>query len=186
MGITLKDVAKLAGVSIGTASQSLNNKPCISLSSRERVLLAARKLNYYPHTIAKQLALQRTNYLACFIIPNVKTSWIHPSSWSFYYPIIQSILNVTRSHHYRVLLEIRRLEDIKEETLLNWAREQSVDGAFFILQIKDDYVNILKLKSMGFLIVVINANLSEGISCVCLDNIKAVQELIKYLVSLGH
>ena len=95
-------------------------------------------------------------------------------------------MNVTRSHHYRVLLEIRRLEDIKEETLLNWAREQSVDGAFFILQIKDDYVNILKLKSMGFLIVVINANLSEGISCVCLDNIKAVQELIKYLVSLGH
>jgi LacI family transcriptional regulator len=59
MGITLKDVAKLAGVSIGTASQSLNNKICISLSTRERVLLSARKLNYYPHTIAKQLALQR-------------------------------------------------------------------------------------------------------------------------------
>lgn len=186
MGVTLKNVAKLAEVSIGTVSQALNNKACISPGTKEKVLLAVRKLNYYPHTIAKQLALQRTNYLTCFIIPNEKTSCIHLSSWSFYYPIIQSILNVTRSHNYKVLLEICGLEDIKEETLLNLAREKSVDGAFFILQIKDNYINILKLKSMGFPTIVINANLQEGINSVCVDNIKTVQKVIKYLVSLGH
>lgn len=187
MSVRLKDVARLAGVSIGTASQAFNDKPCISPNTKEKVLLAAKKLNYRPHAIAKQLALQRTNSLACFVVPSVKTTWIHPSSWVFYYSIIQGILDTISAHRYRLLLEIHTVEDIRKEgILLDLAREKSMEGAFFVLQIKDDYDNIFRLKSIGFPIVLINANISERISSVCVDNIKAVQKTMEYLISLGH
>lgn len=186
MNVSLKDVAKLAGVSIGTASQAVNDKPCVSPNTKERVLLATKKLNYRPHAIAKQLALQRTNCLTCFVVPSVKTTWIHPSSWMFYYPIIEGILNKVIVHHYRLLLEIHTVEDTRKEILLDLAREKSAEGAFFVLQVKDDYDNIFTLKSMGFPVVTINANISEKISSVCVENIKAVQKSVEYLISLGH
>ena len=44
--VTLDDVAKLAGVSIGTASQSLNNRPNVASETRARVIDAARTLGY--------------------------------------------------------------------------------------------------------------------------------------------
>lgn len=187
MDVRLRDVAKLAGVSVGTASQALNNKPRVSPSTRERVLLAVNKLNYRPHAIAKQLALGRTDSLTCFVIPSVKTRWIHPSSWVFYYPIIGGILDTVMAHRYRVLLEIHTIEDIRSsELLLNLARGRSVAGACFVLQVKDDYNHILTLKSMGFPLVTINANISERISSIGVENTKAVQKSLKYLLSLGH
>jgi len=187
MKVLLKDVARVAGVSASTASLALNDKPSISSNTKEKVLLAAKKLNYRPHIIAKQLALGRTNSVICFVIPSQKTTNIVPSSWGFYYLIIQGIQDILSAHNYRFLLEIRTMENIeREKTLLNFARESSVEGAFFLLQVKDDYGDIFKLKSMGFPIVVINANIWEQVSSVCVDYINVAQRVMEYLILLGH
>jgi len=49
MGATIRDVARLAGVAVSTASLALNNKKEVSSETREKVIEAARKLNYYLH-----------------------------------------------------------------------------------------------------------------------------------------
>ena len=53
----LEDVAALAGVSLATASKALHNKPRISEETKQRVLDAARQLNYSPNKLAQSLAL---------------------------------------------------------------------------------------------------------------------------------
>lgn len=58
--VTIVDVAKLAGVSKGTASKALNNQNYVSEETRERVLDAARKLNFSPNHVAQSLKRKRT------------------------------------------------------------------------------------------------------------------------------
>jgi DNA-binding LacI/PurR family transcriptional regulator len=67
MGVTIKDVAKHAGVSVATVSRYLNNSPLIAAKSVEKVKAAMEELQYSPNSIARSFANQLTNTVA-FII----------------------------------------------------------------------------------------------------------------------
>ncbi len=64
---TIKDVAKLAGVSISTASLALNNKPRVSEETKEKVLQAAKELGYRPNFSAQSLKTNKTGSIGVFI-----------------------------------------------------------------------------------------------------------------------
>lgn len=64
---TIKDVAKKSGVSISTASYALNNQPNVHEKTREKVLQAAKELNYYPNASARNLKTKKTNNVGFFI-----------------------------------------------------------------------------------------------------------------------
>ena len=57
---TLRDVAKLAGVSIATASKALNNQPQVRAETRAKVIQAAEQLSFSPNTLAQGLITQRS------------------------------------------------------------------------------------------------------------------------------
>ena len=59
MTITLKEVARLAGVSVATASRVINNQPGVSAKVRQRVLQVVHEQNYQPNLFAQSLAAQR-------------------------------------------------------------------------------------------------------------------------------
>ncbi len=65
--MTIKDVAKRAGVSISTASYALNNRPNVHPKTREKVLQAAEDLNYYPNAHARNLKTKKTDNIGVFI-----------------------------------------------------------------------------------------------------------------------
>ena len=67
MAVTIKEVAKLANVSISTASYAINGKPNVSDKLRERVLEAAKQLNYHPNAAAKHLKSKKTMSIGVFI-----------------------------------------------------------------------------------------------------------------------
>ena len=60
MSTTIRDVAKRAGVGIGTVSRVLNDHTAVREATRQRVLDAIRELNYVPNPIARQLSTGRT------------------------------------------------------------------------------------------------------------------------------
>ena len=67
MGVTIYDLAREAGVGIGTVSRCLNNHPHVSARTRARVLSVVKRLNYQPHAQAQRLASRRTNTIAVII-----------------------------------------------------------------------------------------------------------------------
>ena len=68
MKATIKDVAKAAGMSITAVSQVLNNRPCrISQEKREKILAAAKLLNYTPNKNAVALVTNRTNVIGVIL-----------------------------------------------------------------------------------------------------------------------
>lgn len=64
---TIKDIAKRADVSTATVSMVLNGKDCITRKTKEKVLAAARELNYIPSVAAKTLKTKRSHTIALFV-----------------------------------------------------------------------------------------------------------------------
>ena len=65
--VTIKDVAKEAGLAVGTVSRVMNNRGYISDSARKKVEEAMRKLNYHPNEMARSLQKKYTNTIGVIV-----------------------------------------------------------------------------------------------------------------------
>ncbi len=92
---TLKDVAKHAGVSLGTASAVVNNKPWVRESVRRRVLKAIEELNYRPSQLGRNLRTRQTRTIGV-IVPDITNP--------FFPQVIRSVQAVARQAGYVIVL----------------------------------------------------------------------------------
>lgn len=67
MAVTIYDLAREAGVGIGTVSRCLNNHPSVSAPTRAKVLAVVKRLSYQPHAYAQRLASRKTNTISAII-----------------------------------------------------------------------------------------------------------------------
>ena len=65
--VTLKDVAKVAGVSYATVSRALSGSPEIGESTRRRVLKICEEMGYTPNSVARSMVMKRTNILGLIV-----------------------------------------------------------------------------------------------------------------------
>lgn len=114
--VTIKDVAKEAGVSIATVSYVLNNDPRIKKETREKVLKAAKKLNYVANGIARSLKKSKTNIIIVFV-----SNFAGP----IYQEILEAIHINLKERNYRMIVSNG---DLAESFLL----ERQSDGAIVL------------------------------------------------------
>jgi LacI family transcriptional regulator, repressor for deo operon, udp, cdd, tsx, nupC, and nupG len=93
--VTIRDIAKRAGVSVATVSRTLREPEAVRPLRRERVQKAIEEMNYAPDAIARQLR-RRTNETIIVIVPEIANP--------FFSGIVQSIENVAHDLGYRVLI----------------------------------------------------------------------------------
>ncbi|MGE5528657.1 MAG: LacI family DNA-binding transcriptional regulator [Patescibacteria group bacterium] len=183
---TIRDLAKLAGVSIGTVSLALNNRPGVSEATRRRVLELAAKADYQPHAIARQLALRRTRCIGLVILNIRRHAEIYPSSWSYFYHIILGINDTLRTRGYKLDLEICDVDDMHGPTLFDFAGRGALDGLFIVLQWDKQPTSLLKAIESNIPIVLINGALTEDLAAVGVDNYGVAENAVDHLHSLGH
>jgi LacI family transcriptional regulator len=168
--ITIKDVAKYAGVSIASASYALNGTGTISAATRTRVLEAAEKLNYHPNAFARNLKKPKTRTIGVFITR---------FGGSFYEEILEGIHDAVLKTDYELIVcpESRPVRRI--------FTHRQVDGAIvFDSKIKSDI--IVKLASRKFPIVVLDRYLEdEYLFPLLIENQKAVKEVFYHLYNQG-
>ena len=70
VAVTIKDIAKIAGVSVSAVSIALNNKPGVSKDTRFRIIAVAEKLQYEPNILAKGL-ITRKSYIIGVLISDI-------------------------------------------------------------------------------------------------------------------
>ena len=99
---TIKNVAKLAGVSTSTASRALHNSDMISEATKERVRRAMQELDYSPNYSAQNLVNRTTNTIG--IVLPVRESQDSLGNNPFFMQIIQDISSVCSEHDYMVSL----------------------------------------------------------------------------------
>ncbi len=65
--MTIKDIARLSGFSVGTVSRVLNNHPDVSDDTREKVMAVVREHDFQPNTNAKHLKMQAKSSIAIMV-----------------------------------------------------------------------------------------------------------------------
>ncbi len=171
--ITIKDVAREAGVSISTVSNALNNVNVLNPDTKEKVLEVARRLNYTPNLNGRNLKAQATGVLGLFL---------GAIRGPYYGELSDSIYRACQESGYE--LEIF-LSSEPSHIIANILGHR-VDGAIILNSaIKEEQAEILK--NQGIPTVYIDRILvGEKSSSVVFDSRKDGQQAAKFLLELGH
>lgn len=168
--ITIKDVAKHAGVSVTTTSYALNNMGTISEATRKRVRDSAEELNYHPNAFARNLKKQKTLTIGVFI---------SRFGGSFYEDILQGIHNAILKTDYELLVcpETHAIHKI--------LTQRQVDGAI-VFDSRIDSATILRLASDTFPIVCLDRNLiADCLLSLLVDNQQGAMDAFDHLYGQG-
>lgn len=122
MAATLHDVANLAGVSIKTVSNVVNDYPHVKESTRTRVLQAIEELNYQPNLSARSLRSGRSGVIG-LVLPEL--------SLSYFGELADAVIAEAEKHGLVVLIEKTGADRDREIAVLTSPRMQLTDGLIF-------------------------------------------------------
>ena len=176
MPTTIKDVARLAGVSAGTVSSVLNEKASVSEKSRNAVRRAIAALNYHPDHIARSLRGRKTQTLGV-ILPQINTL--------FFGEVLRGAGDEAAREGYSMLICNTNYEPTQEQLHLTSLYSRRVDG--ILLASAQTYFH--RFEEPGHVVpIVFFDDIPEG-RCgpaVTTANSEAAQEATEHLISLGH
>ena len=156
--VKLDDVAKLAGVSKGTASRVLNNRGYISQQTRERIEAAVKELNYYPNENARNLLKRRSGMIGV-VVPTI--------TYPYYSEMISFLEQYLKASGYKILLCNTSFSSGASQDYIKLLNNR-VDGAiiFNYKLTKQDYA------SLSFPIVSIDRHVRDEASYVASDHVQ--------------
>jgi LacI family transcriptional regulator len=174
---TVKDVARLAGVSTTTVSRVLNNHPQVSAETRLKVQQAIAQCGYRPSQVARGLRLQASNILG-LIISDIANP--------FFPSVVRGIEDVAYAHQYRLLL-CNSGEDAEREALyIDVLQAQRVAGVI-ISPHDEDSTRCETLIASGIPVVAMDRRLRRlEVDTVVTDNIEGAYQAVRHLLRLGH
>ncbi|HOK49758.1 MAG TPA: LacI family DNA-binding transcriptional regulator [Sedimentibacter sp.] len=174
--ITIKDVARLAEVSISTVSRVINDSKPVSPEVRKRVLKVIEETGYKPNDVARSLVTRRS-YLIGVIVNNLAQSYVAD--------IVRGIEEIGKMYGYDILLCSSYGSKETQEKYLQLLDRKQAEGLFLVGSKFDD--EIIKLaKSFNKPCVFFTRDVREKINHITIDCKSAVYEITKYLFEEGH
>lgn len=175
MGVTIYDLAREAGVGIGTVSRCLNNHPSVSAETREKVLTIAKRLSYQPHAHAQRLASRKTNTIA-IIIPFF-TNY-------FFVEVMQGVQDKAAELGIDLILYGVNDPAQSEYYLRRSLRRGHVDGVmFFSMSFPESYVS--KFEQLNLPLVLVDG-FHEKFDSLRVMNREGAMQATRHLLELGH
>jgi LacI family transcriptional regulator len=176
---SIKKVAEIAGVSVGTVSHVVTGSVPVSENLRAKVQAAIRQLNYHPNHVARSLKTSKTRTLG-IIIPDMTIS--------FFPQLIRGAEEAARKSDYWLIAVNSDDNGERQKDLLSLLRSQRVEGILLVLAAAPTPLNQISLM------------IDAGIPIVCLDRIPdrvpvdsvSVEDAagarmgVKHLIEMGH
>ena len=174
---TIKDVARLAGVSTTTVSHVINETRYVSDELRASVLAAMEELNYRPNVLARGLRRGETKTIG-LVVPD--------NSNLFFAEVARIVENIGFENGYSVILCNSDGNLEKEAAYVNVLIAKQVDGVIFIAA-GSKYEHLHELTMAGIPVVVADRDIPQTLADVVLvDNERGGYDATRYLLSLGH
>jgi LacI family transcriptional regulator len=174
---TIRDVARLAGVSTATVSRILSGVGQAQPATRARVRAAAQALAYRPSGIARSLKLGLTGTIGLIV-----TDILNP-----YFPeLVRSIEDAARARDLAVMLCNGQEDPDREAAYLELLSERRVDGIIVASgSLSERHAHWLR--STPVPVVLVNCRLADGSQPAAMtDNKAAAQMMTEHLLALGH
>lgn len=178
--VSIKDVARHAGVAISTVSKVLNNYPNVSEETKIKVNKAVEELNFVPNSVAAALSSKKAGRVALLVNLNVKTQAIDEIDMQY----IQGAITKAMELNLDVItLFSSMFKDRTSEELTRYLQSQSITGIIIYDLSKDNKVLHKLIGEQKFKCVVVDAPVvNENTSSIWIDNRKAQYDVAKKTV----
>ena len=177
MPVTIKDIARAAGVSHTTVSRALKNHPAISRETTQRIQQLARQMGYIPSAVAQSLLSRQTRTIGMVI-----TTIADP----FVVKVVEGVEQVAQAANYSVFLATSHNNPDQEVAIVETLHRRRVD-AIIVTSSRVGSLYSLQLDQIQVPIVLINNN-EEGeyLYSVAVDDEQGAILAVQHLLSLGH
>lgn len=174
---TIKDVAKLAGVSISTVSRVMNNSKPVSPEARQKVLDAITKLDFKPNELARSLVMRKSN-LVGVIVEDIGIEYMAQ--------LIRGIEEIGRVYKYDILLQSSYGDENALNNSIDFLATKQVEG-FIIITRNLSHEALLKLRETRIPFILLDKyHAYEKLNTVKVNYKKEQYKLTKYLYEQGH
>jgi DNA-binding LacI/PurR family transcriptional regulator len=176
--VTIRDVARQAGVSPGTVSRAINNSPLVSKETRDRILQVVQELNYTPNLAARRLSIGKTLTIAV-IVP----FFTRPSVSER----LNGVVSALSDTQYDLLIQNIETPEQRDAGLQDILRKDRVDGALIVsLPIPDMYTAQLVDANVPIVLIDTFHSALTTLSRVTVNDVAGGQTATEYLIQLGH
>lgn len=177
---TIKDVAKLSGLSLSTVSLVINKRGYVSRETREKVQKVVNDLSFHPTRSARGLASKTSGNLG-FILSDEHFSRAEP----FYTKIFLGTEFEARNHNYYILLTTVGKTFNKTHDVPRFLLERNVDGVIIAGKVTGKLIDYID--ALGIPIVLVDyESKKRRHSTVVIDNRNGARIAVQHLLDLGH
>lgn len=169
---SIKDVAKLSGVSVTTVSRVMNNRGYIGKETRSRVEKAMKELDYQPNQIARSLQRNRSGLIGV-IVPDLA----HP----FFSELINEIESYANAQHYKIIVCNSLHDAEKEANYINMLRQNRADGII----VCSHTLSTEKYEHEEMPVISFDRVISPAIPYVASDNYQGGEIATRHLIESG-
>lgn len=182
MAVTIKDVARLAGVDPSTVSRVIADNPRISAKTKEKVLKVMEELDFHPNAIARSLANRSTKTIGVIMPHSTEQVFVNP----FFTEVMRGIGVSALKRGYNVLFSTGSNSEEEYKATNRLVNEKRVDGLILLTsRLGDLTIESLRKKHFPF-VVVGKPSSMEDVNWVDNDNQEAGFKAAEYLIKLGH
>ncbi len=171
-GITIRDVANRAGVSIGTVSRALKNQAGLGEDTRMQVLRAALELGYNTDNL-RQNKIRRVSFVVCRLDTDVPTN-------PFYSHVLHGVEDASRE--LEIVLQYLTLRPGDRHRTLEMIRRQEADALLCVSFFKPRMLE--RIAGLGIPMMLVD-HFSPGMPSVNMDNIAGAKLAVQHLVEIG-
>jgi DNA-binding LacI/PurR family transcriptional regulator len=175
--ITIREIAKIVGVSHTTVSRALNNDPRVSPQTREKIFEVAKARNYKPPRIAKALAPSTLKLIGLLV---------YDISNPFHSELVAGMEAVAHKRGYNLVFLSTKDRPVKDKFLKEMILQSGIAG-IIITSAKLQDPQVKDLIREQFPLVLVNRRISgDHYNYVICDNIRGAFEATSHLTKLGY
>jgi LacI family transcriptional regulator len=179
---TIKDIAKVAGVSVTTVSRALNGYSDVNENTRQKIIEIAKQLNYSPNTLARGLVMKKSKTIGLLVSGMTRES----VKDNFTFEVLAGVNQYVAEADYDIVLFSTNSTKQREKTYTQLCRERRVDGAILQgIRIDDPYLQEVVESDIPCVLIDIPIE-SETVGYVTTDNVLGAKKAVQHLIQLGH
>ena len=176
--VTIKEVARKAGVSPATASRVAGNYGYTSKPIQQRVLAAIQELGYRPNTVARSMVTKSTHTLGLVV-----TDITNP----FFAHLMRSVEDVTWEAGYTLFLSNTDENIHREEAIIQKILERQVDGLILVPATSQSTPYLETFIQQGIPLVLLDRVITGlATDTVMVDNEHGAYQAVSHLIKMGH
>ncbi|WP_077358570.1 LacI family DNA-binding transcriptional regulator [Virgibacillus halodenitrificans] len=169
---TIRDVAKLANVSVATVSRVINANGYVNENTKQKVEEAIKQLNYRPNDVARSLFNGKSKMIALFV-PDIQNP--------FFPELARAVEDMANSREYTFILCNTDNNNQKEIDYLQALLQKSIDGFIFV----SSTIKAEQIENINVPIVAMDRKISPELVSVTVDNRDGARQAVEYLQSIG-